>query len=68
MEIPKLLENSRPTACYFQWNSWKLQKLSIKGSFEALTKGIFDQGYIHSRLAILERLLNKYLTRRKNTS
>ena len=20
----KLLENSRPTACYFQWNSWKL--------------------------------------------
>ena len=23
-EIPKLLENSRPTACYFQWNSWKL--------------------------------------------
>ena len=22
--IFKLLENSRPTACYFQWNSWKL--------------------------------------------
>ena len=20
-----LLENSRPTACYFQWNSWKLR-------------------------------------------
>ena len=20
----ELLENSRPTACYFQWNSWKL--------------------------------------------
>ena len=43
-------------------------KLSIKGSFEAPNKGIFDQGYIHSRLAILERLLNKHLTRRKNTS
>ena len=43
-------------------------KLSIKGSFEALTKGIVDQGYNHSRLAILERLLNKHLTRRKNTS
>ena len=22
--VKLLLENSRPTACYFQWNSWKL--------------------------------------------
>ena len=28
----------------------------------------YTQGYIHSRLAILETLLNKHLTRRKNTS
>ena len=26
----KLLENSRPTACYFQWNSWKLWSLIFR--------------------------------------
>ena len=26
----KLLENSRPTACYFQWNSWKLWGLIFR--------------------------------------
>ena len=26
----KLLENSRPTACYFQWNSWKLLSLVFR--------------------------------------
>ena len=25
----ELLENSRPPACYFQWNSWKLGKSII---------------------------------------
>ena len=26
----ELLENSRPTACYFQWNSWKLWSLVLR--------------------------------------
>ena len=35
------LENSRPWACYFQWNSWKLINLVLRVSWN---KGIFEVG------------------------
>ena len=43
-------------------------KFSIKGILEALTKGIFDQGYIQIRLAILERLVEHILSEKENVS
>jgi len=48
----KLLENSRPTACYFQWNSWKLWSLIFRYWYifmlvsKFCTKAIYLLGYL----------------------
>ena len=43
-------------------------KFSINGYLEALTKGIYDQGYIQSRLAIQGRLVGHIETEEENVS
>ena len=46
-----LLENSRPTACYFQWNSWKLWG-SVLGVFRIISFHTILPTYIQSGPAL----------------
>ena len=45
-EIPKLLENSRPTACYFKWNSQKLVSQHYTRFFVGCHCNACTQGYM----------------------